>query len=234
MTADLVTYADLVAEAIVERQQKRVYLFPGGTIAPVIEALDRRKMPLIVTRHEQGAGYAALAEARLLGKAQAVLVSSGPGVTNIVTPVADAWCDSIPLVIMTGQVGVADMRRDPEHRQKGFQEIDTAGLFAPISKAVLVARDPTQLPEMLDKAFSLAESGRMGPVVLDLPMSTQRAPLCQTALRLLLSQGLTIQASHVPSSVSDFAQEVSDALLCSPPPYLADRKRRSAGTKSGA
>ena len=219
MTADLVTYADLVAEAIVERQQKRVYLFPGGTIAPVIEALDRRKMPLIVTRHEQGAGYAALAEARLLGKAQAVLVSSGPGVTNIVTPVADAWCDSIPLVIMTGQVGVADMRRDPEHRQKGFQEIDTAGLFAPISKAVLVARDPEQLPEMLDKAFSLAESGRMGPVVLDLPMSTQRAALPDDFAPSTVSRTHNT-GRPVPSTVSDFAQEVSNALLAARRPIL--------------
>ena len=169
------TVADHVADFIRQRGQEKAFLFPGGTIAPLMEGLANKGVELICTRHEQGAGYAALARAKLSGRAEAVLVSSGPGVTNIVTAVADAYCDSVPLVIFTGQVGVQDMRKHKKHRQLGFQEIDTAGLFQAIAKQVFVIKNPRDAVAMTDMAFRIAEKGRQGPVVVDFPMSSQLA-----------------------------------------------------------
>jgi acetolactate synthase-1/2/3 large subunit len=102
------------------------------------------------------------------------MVTSGPGVTNAVTPIADAYYDNIPLVVITGQVGVSDMRGDLPVRQRGFQEVDTVELMKPITKRAFLVKDIRELPDVMEQAFFLARSGRRGPVVVDLPMNVQR------------------------------------------------------------
>ena len=169
--------ADVIANAIAARGIKRVFVYPGGTIAPILDKLQTLGIELFVARHEQGAGYAALAVARLLGEPQVVMVTSGPGVTNVVTPIADAYFDSTPLVILTGQVGTSDMRLGLPVRQRGFQEIDSVALMAPITKARLLPMDASELPQMMEDAFRIAAEGRPGPVLVDLPMNVQRAEL---------------------------------------------------------
>jgi len=169
--------ADVIADAIAARGLKRVFVFPGGTIAPILDKLQTLGIELFVPRHEQGAGYAALGVARLLGEPQVVMVTSGPGVTNLVTPVADAYFDSTPLVVLTGQVGTGDMRLAMPIRQRGFQEVDTIALMTPITKARFLPMSASELPQVIEDAFHLAAEGRPGPVLVDLPMNVQRADI---------------------------------------------------------
>jgi acetolactate synthase-1/2/3 large subunit len=174
--------ADAIVDSFVRQELKRLFVFPGGTIAPILDIAIQRGLEIVCTRHEQGAGYAALGAARLTGRPHVVMVTSGPGVTNVVTPVADAYFDSVPLVVLTGQVGTGDMRGERPVRQRGFQEVDTVALMRPISKAQFLATSPSQLPEIMQRAFQVAMEGRRGPVVVDLPMNTQRGELPPTAL----------------------------------------------------
>jgi acetolactate synthase-1/2/3 large subunit len=167
--------ADLVLDAFLRHQVKHVFIFPGGTIAPILDRIEKRSpIEIVCPRTEQGAGYAALAYARLTGQTAVFMVTSGPGVTNAVTPVADAYYDNIPLVVITGQVGTGDMRGDLPIKQRGFQEVDTVALMKPITKAAFLVKDVAELPNVLEEAFFLAREGRQGPVVVDLPMNVQR------------------------------------------------------------
>ena len=174
--------ADLVLEAFLRHHVSRVFIFPGGTIAPILDRIEKRsKIEIVCPRTEQGAGYAALGYARMTGETAVFMVTSGPGVTNAVTPVADAYYDNIPLVVITGQVGTGDMRGDLPVKQRGFQEVDTVDVMRPISKATFQVRDIRDLPNVMEQAFFLARSGRQGPVVVDLPMNVQRGALAVDA-----------------------------------------------------
>jgi acetolactate synthase-1/2/3 large subunit len=167
--------ADLVLDAFLRHQVRHVFIFPGGTIAPILDRIEKRsKIEIVCPRTEQGAGYAALGYARMTGETAVFMVTSGPGVTNAVTPIADAYYDNIPLVVITGQVGTSDMRGDLPVRQRGFQEVDTVELMKPITKRSFLVKDIRELPDVMEQAFFLARSGRPGPVVVDLPMNVQR------------------------------------------------------------
>ncbi len=166
--------AEFIVDAFERHGIERLYTFPGGTVAAIFDAAVARGIPIFTGRHEQGAGYAALAAARLSGRPQVVLVTSGPGVTNLVTTVADAYFDSTPLVVCTGQVGTGDMRDDLPVRQRGFQEVDTMALMRPITKEQILPRHPNEVPAAIERAFRTAAEGRPGPVVIDLPMNVQR------------------------------------------------------------
>ena len=181
--------ADAIVQSFIRHDVKRLFVFPGGTIAPILDVALQQGLQIVCTRNEQGAGYAALASARLMGRPQVVMVTSGPGVTNVVTPVADAYFDSVPLVVLTGQVGTGDMRGQRPVRQRGFQEVDTVALMRPISKAQFLATSPSELPEIMERAFHLAAEGRRGPVVVDLPMNTQRGELTNLPIVPVSSDG---------------------------------------------
>jgi len=169
-----VTGADCIADSIVAHGLSDVFVYPGGTIAPILDALRLRGVRNFCARHEQGAGYAALARARLTQDAQIVMVTSGPGVTNLMTVIADAYFDSTPLVVLTGQVGTGDLRRSPSLRQRGFQEVDSVSMAQPVTKAQFQPMSPEEIPDIMAGAFMEAESGRPGPVLVDLPMDVQR------------------------------------------------------------
>ena len=156
---------------------KRIHIFPGGTIGPVLDIVHDWNIEIFTTRHEQAAGYAALGTAKLTGEPQVVMVTSGPGVTNVLTPVADAYFDSIPLVVLTGQVATSDMKSNLPVRQRGFQEVDTVALFKPITKAQFLPKHSSELAEVMNDAFRIAKTGRPGPVVVDLPMDVQKEPV---------------------------------------------------------
>ncbi len=171
------TGAHAIVDSFVRQDVRRLYIYPGGTIAPIFEAAVPLGIELFTTRHEQGAGYAALAAARLTGRPQVVMVTAGPGVTNVLTPMADAYFDSSPLVLLAGQVVTSDMRGDRPVRQRGFQEVDTRALLAPITKAQFHPTKPSDLVGLVDRAFEVARSGRPGPVLVDLPMNVQRGEI---------------------------------------------------------
>lgn len=199
--------ADVIADAFARHGLTRIFVYPGGTIAPVLDLMAGRGIDIFCSRHEQGAGYAALAAARLSGCPQVVMVTSGPGVTNVTTPVADAYFDSVPLVVLTGQVGTGDLRAPRALRQRGFQEVDALGLFAPITKAQLCPMTPDEVPATIEAAFRVATDGRPGPVVVDLPMDVQRGAIGRhvpttrppTAIRPL-DAGLVTQAAMALAS----------------------------------
>ncbi len=171
-----VSGAQKIVDAFTGNGVERVFIYPGGTIAPILDVIEfKSKIEIICPRNEQGAGYAAIAHAKLTGKPAVYMVTSGPGVTNAVTPIADAYFDNVPLVVLTGQVGMSDMRGDLPVKQRGFQEVDTVALMKPITKAAFLAKDARELPDLLAHAFFLASTGRQGPVVIDLPMNVQRA-----------------------------------------------------------
>jgi acetolactate synthase-1/2/3 large subunit len=167
--------ADIVLDTFLRHGVKHVFIFPGGTIAPILDRIEKRsRIEIVCPRTEQGAGYAALGYARMTGQTAVFMVTSGPGVTNAVTPIADAYYDNIPMVVITGQVGTGDMRGDLPVKQRGFQEVDTVDLMKPITKASFLVKDIADLPNVMEQAFFLARAGRQGPVVVDLPMNIQR------------------------------------------------------------
>jgi len=175
--ADPPNGADVVADAFVHHGIERIHVFPGGTIAPIFEAAIARNVEIFTARHEQGAGYAALAAARLRGRPEVAMVTSGPGATNLVTPVADAYFDSTPLVAITGQVATSDMRGAMPIRQRGFQEVDTVSMMRPITKEQILPRRAEDVAQAVERAFRISAAGKPGPVLLDLPMNVQREVL---------------------------------------------------------
>ena len=159
-----------------------IFLFPGGTIAPVLDAAKRNGIRLVCPRHEQGAGYMALAQAKLRGTASVVMATSGPGATNLLTPIADAFYDSIPVVVITGQVGTGDLDKPAALRQRGFQECNTLAIYSSVTKATFQPRIPEDLAAVFDEAVRLATTGRKGPVLIDLPMNVQRTAIAAVSL----------------------------------------------------
>ena len=150
--------------------QKVEYIFgyPGGAVLPIYDELKNHKtIKHILARHEQGAGHAAEGYARSSGKPGVVLVTSGPGATNVVTALADAYMDSIPLVCISGQVPTHLIGTD------AFQECDTTGITRPCTKYNWLVKDVNDLAKVLHTAFEVATSGRPGPVLVDIPKDIQ-------------------------------------------------------------
>lgn len=153
---------------------KQLYLYPGGTIAPLLKACLEEKLELVVAKTEQGAGFMAMAEAKLYDRSAFVAVTSGPGASNLVTCIADAYYDSVPLVVLTGQVGTKDLARSAALRQRGFQEIPICQMVEPIVKKTFQPKNEQELHAHLQEAIALCQAGRKGPVLIDLPMDVQQ------------------------------------------------------------
>jgi acetolactate synthase-1/2/3 large subunit len=157
------TGAQLVIAELERRGIETVAGIPGGAILPLYDALQGSRIRHVLARHEQGAAFIAQGMARASGKVAVCLATSGPGATNLITALADARADSIPLLAITAQVPQKLIGTD------AFQEVDTCALARPVTKACFFARSATELAEILPRAFELAESGRPGPVLVDIP-----------------------------------------------------------------
>jgi acetolactate synthase I/II/III large subunit len=166
--------AEIISKSLKSSGIRRVYFYPGGTIAPILDSLLKEGIEIICTKNEQGAAYAAIGAAKISGKTQVVMVTSGPGATNVLTPVADAYYDSIPLLVLTGQVGTKDINHEKKLRQTGFQETDTISIFKPVTKDARILNFDDDISEVIHKSFNYACKSRQGPVVIDLPMDVQR------------------------------------------------------------
>jgi acetolactate synthase-1/2/3 large subunit len=164
------TGAEMVMAALADQGVEHIFGYPGGAVLPIYDALFQQdKVQHILVRHEQGAVHAAEGYARSTGKVGTVLVTSGPGATNAVTGLTDALCDSIPLVVITGQVPTHLIGND------AFQECDTVGITRPCTKYNYLVKSVDDLPRALHEAFHIAASGRPGPVVVDIPKDVQFA-----------------------------------------------------------
>ncbi|MES2495349.1 MAG: acetolactate synthase 3 large subunit [Pseudomonadota bacterium] len=169
MTAEM-TGADILIQALNDLGVEVIFGYPGGAVLPIYDALFKQnRIRHILVRHEAGAVHAAEGYARSTGKPGVVLVTSGPGATNAVTGIADALLDSIPLVVVTGQVGTPLIGSD------AFQECDTVGITRHCTKHNYLVKDPAKLGDVIHEAFHIATSGRPGPVVVDLPKDVQVA-----------------------------------------------------------
>ncbi len=157
--------AEIVIECLKEQGVDTVFGYPGGAILNVYDELYKHRDEIrhILTSHEQGASHAADGYARATGKVGVCLATSGPGATNLVTGIATAYMDSIPIVAITCNVGVSLLGKD------SFQEIDIAGVTMPITKYSFIVKDVTKLADTIRKAFRIARSGRPGPVLVDIP-----------------------------------------------------------------
>ena len=162
------TGAEIVFKALADHQVEYIFGYPGGAVLPLYDQLSKqKKIKHILVRHEQGAGHAAEGYARSTGKPGIVLVTSGPGATNMVTALTDAYMDSIPLVCITGQVPTHLIGTD------AFQECDTTGITRPCTKHNWLVKDVNQIAETIHKAFRIATTGRPGPVLIDIPKDIQ-------------------------------------------------------------
>lgn len=155
--------AELLVATLERLGVEVVFGYPGGAIMPVYDALPRSSLRHILMRHEQSASFAADAYARMTGKVGVCLATSGPGATNLVTGIANAFLDSVPMVAITGQVPTHAMGTD------AFQEVDMLGITLPIVKHSFLVENPAEIPAVLEEAFEIARSGRPGPVLVDLP-----------------------------------------------------------------
>lgn len=166
-----ITGAQILIHYLEDEGVEHIWGYPGGAALPIYDALDTDAKTLkhILVRHEQAAVHAADGYARSTGKPGVVLVTSGPGATNTVTGIATAYMDSIPLIVITGQVPTALIGLD------AFQEIDTVGITRPIVKHNFLVKDVNELASTLKKAFHIATTGRPGPVVIDFPKDVQNA-----------------------------------------------------------
>ncbi|MEJ5185576.1 MAG: biosynthetic-type acetolactate synthase large subunit [Candidatus Geothermincolales bacterium] len=144
---------------------------PGGVLLPVFDALYHSPIRKVLTRHEQGAAHMADGYARATGRVGVCMATSGPGATNLVTGIATAYMDSVPLVAITGQVATNLIGTD------AFQEADTTGITMPIVKHNYLVKDPRDIPDVVQEAFYLARTGRPGPVLIDLPVDVSRGEL---------------------------------------------------------
>ena len=165
------TGAQILVETLIEQGVDTVFGFPGGTVVDIYDKLyDKQdKIRHILTAHEEGAVHSADGYARSTGKTGVVIATSGPGATNLVTGIATAYLDSIPLVAITGNVANSMIGRD------SFQEIDITGITLPITKHNFFVHKVSKLADVVRKAFEIAQSGRPGPVLIDIPKDVQEA-----------------------------------------------------------
>ena len=164
----LYTGAEIVFKCLEDQGVEFIFGYPGGAVLPIYDELKNHKtIKHILARHEQGAGHAAEGYARSLGKPGVVLVTSGPGATNVVTALTDAYMDSVPLVCISGQVPTHLIGTD------AFQECDTTGITRPCTKHNWLVKDVKDLAKTIHKAFEVATTGRPGPVLVDIPKDIQ-------------------------------------------------------------
>lgn len=163
------TGAEMLMECFKREKVEYIFGYPGGTVLDIFSVLYRSPVKFVLTRHEQGAAHAADGYARATGKVGVCIATSGPGATNLVTGIATANMDSVPMVAITGQVPTSMIGND------AFQEADVTGITRPITKHNYLVKDIKDLPGILKEAFYIARSGRPGPVVVDFPKDIQRA-----------------------------------------------------------
>jgi acetolactate synthase-1/2/3 large subunit len=163
MAPALLSGSQILIQSLENNGVKQIFGYPGGTIMPVYDALVGSSMKHYLCRHEQGAALAADAYGRVTRRAGVCMATSGPGATNLVTGIANAFMDSVPMVVITGQVPSALQGTD------AFQEVDIFGITLPIVKHSYIVRDIADIPRIVNEAFQLAQNGRPGPVLIDLP-----------------------------------------------------------------
>ena len=192
--------AEIVFKCLEDQQVDFIFGYPGGAVLPIYDELkNHSSIKHILVRHEQGAGHAAEGYARSSGKPGVVLVTSGPGATNVVTALTDAYMDSVPLVCISGQVPTHLIGTD------AFQECDTTGITRPCTKHNWLVKDIKDLSKTLHEAFRVATTGRPGPVLVDIPKDIQFAKISYSKPK--------VEKKLNGKSLNQFSQKEIDKLI---------------------
>ncbi len=208
--------AEIIIQALERQGIKIIAGIPGGANLPIYNALYKSHIRHILARHEQGAGFIAQGMARTTGKAAVCFATSGPGVTNLITAIADAKLDSVPLVAITGQVASSMIGTD------AFQEVDTFGMTLNITKHNYLVKDVRDLPYIIAEAFRIAETGRPGPVLIDVPKDVQLAELDFDHWPDMPSE-----PDHREIDTEKIARDRANNKCCTAPPHLCRWRHRS-------
>ena len=203
------TGAQIIIETLVEQGCDRVFGYPGGQIINVYDELykSRDRIEHIITAHEQGAAHAADGYARATGKTGVVIATSGPGATNLVTGIATAYLDSIPMVAITGNVPCHLLGRD------SFQEVDICGVTLPITKHNYIVKNVEELADTIREAFKIARSGRPGPVLVDVPKDVQCASC-------VFYNKVTAPKYELPKASNEDIARAAEMIMKSEKPYI--------------
>ena len=200
--------AQVLVDILHRKGVRHIFGIPGGVSIPIFDALVDSPVRHILTRHEQGATHMADGYARATGKAGVVLVTSGPGATNTITGILTAHMDSVPMIILCGQTTTDNLGMD------AFQEADVSGISYPVVKHSYLVRDARELPRIVEEAFFLAESGRPGPVLIDLPkdvLNTLIDPESEASKEAFQLPGYTVPEAGDPQAVRAAAQMLREA-----------------------
>jgi len=190
--------SDYIALFLEKKGIKSVFELSGGMITHLLDSLSQKtKINIVTMHHEQSASFAADAYGRVTGLPGVALATSGPGATNLLTGIGNAYFDSSPCIFITGQVNRHEQKGDRDIRQLGFQETDIVAMAKPITKACFLINEPNDIPEILEKAFSIALSGRPGPVLLDIPMDVQRQNIEEIIVPITIENELTISEKNL-------------------------------------
>jgi len=200
------TGASLTLSLLEQQGVTDIFGYPGGAIMPIYNAIYDSPVKHYLSRHEQGSVFAAVGYARASGKVGVCMATSGPGATNLLTGLADAMADSVPIVAITGQVGTKAMGSD------GFQEVDIVGLSLACTKHCFQVKNINQLSDYLTQAFEIAQSGRPGPVLIDIPKDIQNTPV-ENTLELVnqYNSKKTTAANPSESSYKQAAKLITNA-----------------------
>ncbi|OBI13361.1 acetolactate synthase [Mycobacterium sp. E2497] len=210
-----VRLADYLFARVREEGVDAVFLVPGGGAMYLVDALGQNsELRYVPTHHEQAAAIAAEAYSRINGHLGCALVTTGPGATNAITGVTGAWIESVPLLIISGQVKRADLMGESGVRQQGPQEVDIVSIVKPITKYAMTVLDPSEIRYHFEKAVHLATTGRRGPVWLDIPLDVQAAQIDASTL-----QGFTRETNETRNLAAD-AAEVIDLINAAERPII--------------
>ena len=176
--------SDYIIEFLLSKNINKTFGYIGGAIAHIYHSIDKYKeMEIINCIHEQGAGFAAEGYARITGKSGVAFATSGPGATNLITPIGSCYFDSVPTMFITGQVNTYEYKYDKPVRQIGFQETDIVSIIKPIVKYAVMVDKAEDIRYELEKAYYLSQEGRKGPVLVDIPMNIQRTEVDISSLK---------------------------------------------------
>lgn len=176
--------SDYIVEFLIKQGITDVFGYPGGMVTHLMDSLGKYsdRISTHITYHEQGAAFAACGYAQASDKAGVAFATSGPGATNLMTGICNAYFDSIPTVFITGQVNTFESKKEKHIRQKGFQETDIISMVKDVTKAAFYIEDANEIRQVLEEAFYIAQQDRKGPVVIDIPMNISRAEIDERAL----------------------------------------------------
>ena len=195
--------AEILLEALEQEEVEDIFGYPGAVLLALLDALLRSKIRHILVRHEQGAIHAADGYARVSSKTGVCLATSGPGATNLVTGIANAYMDSIPVVILTGQVSTDLLGTD------SFQEADITGITIPITKHSYIVKDARELPRIVKEAFFIARTGRPGPVLIDLPKDILNQIVTKAASSKMTLKSYKVFGKGNIGQIEEFAKSIA-------------------------